>query len=97
MKGRYSLVVFSLVIFLSGCATVEDAGQIAAGRQALFTGNNQAALSYFQSAAQTNPNCSVRRNAADGSLYLFRPSPIPQREIPGSAPVVAKSAFHAPG
>jgi tetratricopeptide (TPR) repeat protein len=56
MKGRYSLLAFSLVIFLSGCATVQDAGQIEAGRQALFTGNNQAALSYFQSVAQTNPN-----------------------------------------
>jgi hypothetical protein len=51
MKGTYSLVVCSLVILLSGCATVEDAGQIEAGRQALFTGNYQAALSYFQSGA----------------------------------------------
>jgi tetratricopeptide (TPR) repeat protein len=56
MKTRYSLLVFSLAIFLSACATVEDAGQIASGRQALFTGNYLAALSYFQSAAQTNPN-----------------------------------------
>ena len=56
MKARYSLLVFSLAIFLSACATVEDAGQIASGRQALFTGNYPAALSYFQSAAQTNPN-----------------------------------------
>lgn len=56
MKGRNSLLAFSLVIFLSACATVEDAGQIASGRQALFTGNYPAALSYFQSAAQTNPN-----------------------------------------
>ena len=50
------MLVFSLAIFLSACATVEDAGQIASGRQALFTGNYPAALSYFQSAAQTNPN-----------------------------------------
>ena len=56
MKARYSLVAFSLTVFLSACATVEDAGQIASGRQALFTGNYPAALSYFQSAAQTNPN-----------------------------------------
>ena len=56
MKARYSLLAFSLAIFLSACATVEDAGQIAAGRQALFTGNYPAALSYFQSAAQANPN-----------------------------------------
>jgi tetratricopeptide (TPR) repeat protein len=56
MKARYCLLAFSLAIFLSACATVEDAGQIASGRQALFTGNYPAALSYFQSAAQTNPN-----------------------------------------
>jgi tetratricopeptide (TPR) repeat protein len=56
VKGRYSLLVFSLVIFLSACATVEDAGQIASGRQAIFTGNYPAALGYFQSAAQANPN-----------------------------------------
>ena len=56
MKERYSLLAFSLAILLSACATVEDAGQIEAGRQALFTGNYPAALSYFQSAAQTNPN-----------------------------------------
>lgn len=56
MKARYSLLTFSLAIFLSACATVEDAGQIASGRQALFTGNYPTALSYFQSAAQTNPN-----------------------------------------
>jgi tetratricopeptide (TPR) repeat protein len=56
MKGRYSLLAFSLVIFLYGCATVQETGQIEAGRQALFKGNNQAALSYFQSVSQTNPN-----------------------------------------
>ena len=56
MKVIYSLVVLSLVIFLSGCTTVETAGQIGQGRQALFVGNNQAALGYFQQAAQADPN-----------------------------------------
>jgi tetratricopeptide (TPR) repeat protein len=56
MKGTYSLVVLSLVIFLSGCTTIQTAGQIEQGRQALFVGNNQAALGYFQEAAQTDPN-----------------------------------------
>jgi len=55
MQERYSLVVLSLIILLSGCATVETAGQIESGRQALFTGNNQAALGYFQQAAQADP------------------------------------------
>ena len=56
MKGIYSLVVFSLVIFLSGCATIQTAGQIQQGREAMFVGNNQTALAYFQEAAQADPN-----------------------------------------
>ncbi len=56
MKGTYSLAVLALVILLSGCATIQTAGQIEAGRQALFVGNNQTALGYFQEAAQTDPN-----------------------------------------
>jgi tetratricopeptide (TPR) repeat protein len=56
MKRIYSLVVVSLVVFLTGCGTVQTAGQIEQGRQALFVGNNQVALDYFQQAAQTDPN-----------------------------------------
>jgi|SRR5882724_12356364 tetratricopeptide (TPR) repeat protein len=56
MKGIYFRTLFSLFIFLSACATVQTAGQIESGRQALFKGNNQAALDYFQSVAQTNPD-----------------------------------------
>jgi tetratricopeptide (TPR) repeat protein len=56
MKGKYSLVVLSLVIFLSGCTTLQSSGEIEQGRQALFVGNNQAALGYFQQAAQADPN-----------------------------------------
>ncbi len=57
MRGRYYLAVFSLIIFLSGCGgAFQSAGQISSGRQALFAGNNQAALGYFEGAAQTDPN-----------------------------------------
>ena len=56
MKQIYPLVVLSLVVLLSGCATVQTYGQIEQGRQAMFVGNNQAALGYFQEAAQTDPN-----------------------------------------
>jgi tetratricopeptide (TPR) repeat protein len=62
MRRNYSLVLLSLIILLSACATVEDAGQIASGRQALFTGNYPAALGYFQSAAQSNPNAVYGAN-----------------------------------
>jgi tetratricopeptide (TPR) repeat protein len=57
MKRRYSLVLLSLVIFLPGCGgAFQSAGQIEQGRQAMFIGNNQTALAYFQEAAQTDPN-----------------------------------------
>jgi tetratricopeptide (TPR) repeat protein len=56
MKGTYSLAVLALVILLSGCATIQTAGQIQQGRQAMFVGNNQLALGYFQEAAQADPN-----------------------------------------
>jgi tetratricopeptide (TPR) repeat protein len=56
MKGTHVVVVLALFVLLSGCATIQTAGQIASGRQELFKGNNQAALGYFQEAAQTDPN-----------------------------------------
>ena len=56
MKKNYALVVLALIIFFYACGTVQEAGQIESGRQALFTGNYPAALGYFQSAAQANPN-----------------------------------------
>ena len=56
MKGTYSLAVLSLVILLAGCTTFQTAGQIQQGRQAMFVGNNQTALGYFQEAAQADPN-----------------------------------------
>jgi len=56
MKAIYSLALFLLVGFVSACATVQTAGQVEAGKQALFTGDNQTALGYFQEAAQADPN-----------------------------------------
>jgi tetratricopeptide (TPR) repeat protein len=54
-RGKDFLVLFSLVVFLAGCGA-QSGSDIAQGRQALFTGNNQAALGSFQAAAQTDPN-----------------------------------------
>jgi tetratricopeptide (TPR) repeat protein len=55
MKTRYSLVLFVLASLLSGCASFQVAGELQAGRQALLKGQNETALSYFQSAAQKDP------------------------------------------
>src|SRR3954452_16488713 len=47
-----------LALFLSvaGCASMRVSSDVTAGRQAYLRGNNETALSYFQSAAQTDPN-----------------------------------------
>jgi tetratricopeptide (TPR) repeat protein len=56
-RGMSSLVLGSCLVFLSGCGpSFQAAGDIARGRQAMLAGDNQGALSYFQSAAQTDPN-----------------------------------------
>jgi tetratricopeptide (TPR) repeat protein len=56
MKTTYSLLALSVSVFLSACATYQSAGELESGRQALFVGNNQAALGYFQQVAQQDPN-----------------------------------------
>lgn len=56
MKWTYYLALFSLAACLSGCAGMGTGVDINSGRQAMFVGNNQAALSYFETAAQTDPN-----------------------------------------
>jgi tetratricopeptide (TPR) repeat protein len=56
MKTIHCFVALSFSVFLSACATYQSAGELESGRQALFVGNNQAALGYFQQVAQADPN-----------------------------------------
>src|SRR4029450_2222804 len=56
MKIKNSLTLFSLFVFLAGCASLQSGGDLQYGRQALLAGNNEAALGYFQRAAQRDPN-----------------------------------------
>src|SRR4029450_5099632 len=56
MKIKNSLTLFSLFVFLAGCATIQSGGDVQYGRQALLAGNNEAALGYFSRAAQRDPN-----------------------------------------
>src|SRR5215813_4846130 len=58
MKTKLSLVLFSLAVFFSGCTTIGAGSVFSSGRQAYLAGYNDLALSYFQSAAQTDPNYS---------------------------------------
>ena len=56
MKTRTALILLSLLISLSACTSFYAGGDVAAGRRALLAGNNEAALAYFQSAAQIDPS-----------------------------------------
>src|SRR4029450_8219646 len=56
MKIKNSLTLFSLFVFLAGCTSLQSGGDLQYGRQALIEGKNEAALGYFYSAAQKDPN-----------------------------------------
>lgn len=56
MKTRTMLMLLSLLISISACTSFYAGSDVAAGRRALLGGNNEAALTYFQSAAQRDPN-----------------------------------------
>ena len=56
MKTKISLALFSLFVFLAGCTSLQTGGEVQWGRQALLEGRNEAALGYFYSAAQRDPN-----------------------------------------
>jgi tetratricopeptide (TPR) repeat protein len=56
MKTKISLALFSLFVFLAGCTSLRTGGEVQYGRQALLEGSNEAALGYFYSAAQMDPN-----------------------------------------
>ena len=56
MKTKTSLALFSLLVFLLGCTSLQTGGEVQYGRQALLRGNNELALGYFYAAAQRDPN-----------------------------------------
>ena len=56
METKTSLALFSLFVFLAGCASLQTGGEVQSGRQALLEGRNAAALGYFYSAAQRDPD-----------------------------------------
>jgi tetratricopeptide (TPR) repeat protein len=55
MKTMTKISLFSSFVFLYACAGFQAGTDVAAGRRALLAGNNETALSYFQSAAQIDP------------------------------------------
>ena len=71
-KNVLFLAFSSFLVFLSGCGgSFQTAGYIAQGRQALFRGDYQSALSLFQSAAQTDPNYIYGSELREGTLSFL--------------------------
>jgi tetratricopeptide (TPR) repeat protein len=56
MKVTGSLAILLWSVLLSACTSYQAGGYVQSGVQALLAGNNQVALSYFQTAAQQDPN-----------------------------------------
>jgi tetratricopeptide (TPR) repeat protein len=52
MNVKLSLALSSLVVFFSGCTSLQVNSEFGSGREAYLAGNNNVALSYFQSTAQ---------------------------------------------
>ena len=71
-RKMYSLAFGSFLVFLSGCGgSFQTAGYISQGRQALFRGDYQSALSLFQSAAQTDPSFIYGSELREGTLSFL--------------------------
>jgi hypothetical protein len=66
MKTHSSLALFSLFVLLAGCTSLQVAGEVQSGRQALLKGNNEAALGYFYSAAQRDPSYVYATGSSPG-------------------------------
>jgi tetratricopeptide (TPR) repeat protein len=56
MKTAACSILLALCTFLSACATMKTGGTFQSGRRALIAGDDEAALSFFQSVAESNPN-----------------------------------------
>lgn len=68
----WALGLFAISVLLSACgASFQAGGDVAQGRQALFRGDNQGALGYFQSAAQINPTYVYGGELREGVLSFL--------------------------
>jgi tetratricopeptide (TPR) repeat protein len=55
MTHKGIVLLFAVVLF-SGCSSLQTAGEMQSGRQALLAGNMERALPYFQEVANKNPD-----------------------------------------
>jgi len=68
----YSVALLLLAVFFSGCGgSFQTGGDIAQGRQAMFRGDNQAALDYFAAAAKSDPSYVWGTELREGTLSFL--------------------------
>jgi len=74
MRVIRSLMLLSFMLFVvTACASLQLGSEFQSGRQALLRGDNETALTYFQSVAQKNPNYSYGTAYPQGILsYVGR-------------------------
>ena len=71
-QGKNLLALLALGALLAACGgSFQTGGDISQGRSAMFAGNYQSALSYFQSAAQTDPNYIWGAQLREGTLSFL--------------------------
>ncbi len=71
MKTKLKVALFSLFALLCGCASFQVGTEFGSGREAYLAGNNDTALSYFQSAAQKDPAYSYYGYAFHQSIWSY--------------------------
>jgi len=73
MKALRPFTLLPAVLLLTGCASLQVGSEFQSGRQAMLRGNDEAALAYFQSVAQKDPNYIYGTAYRQGILsYLGR-------------------------
>ena len=70
MRSAASIILSALCVFLFACSTMQTGNDFAAGRRALIVGDDQAALRFFQSAAESNPQLYIRHRQFSEAKYL---------------------------
>ena len=56
MKSAAFSILLAICTLLSACTTMQAGSAFSSGRRALFTGDDEAALGFFQTAAESDPN-----------------------------------------
>ena len=73
MRTKYLSVLLLVSVWLFACANYQVGGYVQSGIQALLAGNNETALTYFETAAQQDPNYVYAGLTNEGVLnYLGR-------------------------